>query len=92
MKGNAPFNNTPLERTRREKMKLVVYIVSVAVYIAAVFYLLMGTLGFGLGFRISGNNFAEAGVGFHRTTYLALLLLLLCGGFYVVWRINRRPI
>jgi hypothetical protein len=73
-------------------MKLVVYIVSVVIYLAAVLYLLLGALGFGFGLRISGNIFAEVFFGFQRSTYLVLLLLLLFGGFYAVWRVNRRSV
>jgi hypothetical protein len=73
-------------------MKVVVYIIAVVIYIAALLHLLLGALGFGPGLRIGGNLFAEAGFGFQRTTYLVLLLLLLCGGFYSVWRINRRSV
>ena len=73
-------------------MKVVVYIIGVVIYIAALLYLLLGALGFGLGLRIGGNLYAEEGFGFQRTTYLALLLLLLCGGFYSVWRIKRRSV
>ena len=71
-------------------MKVVVYLVAVFIYIGALFYLLLGALGFGFGLRIGGNIFAEESFGFHRTTYLVLLILLLFGGFYSVWRINRR--
>ncbi len=71
-------------------MKVVVYIVAVVIYIAALLYLLMGALGFGFGLRIGGNLFTDEGLGFQRTTYLVLLVLLLYGGCYSVWRINRR--
>ncbi len=71
-------------------MRLVAYIVSVTIYLAAVLYLLLRALGFGFGIRIGGNLFAEVGFGFQRSTYLALLLLLLFGGIYAIWRINRR--
>ena len=70
-------------------MKVVVYLVAVVIYIGALLYLLLGALGFGFGLRIGGNIFAEEGFGFQRTTYLALLVLLLFGGFYSVWRIKR---
>jgi hypothetical protein len=70
-------------------MKVVVYLVAVVIYIGALLYLLLGALGVGFGVRIGGNTFAEAGFGFQRTTYLVLLVLLLFGGFYSVWRINR---
>ena len=72
-------------------MKVIGYLAAVVIYIAAVLYLLMGALGIGFGVRIAGNMFAEEGLGFQRTTYLVLLLLLLCGGFYSLWRINRSP-
>ena len=73
-------------------MKVVAYVVAVVVYVGALSYLLLGALGFSFGVRIGGNLFAEEGFGFQRTTYLVLLLLLLCGGFYSVWRINRRSV
>lgn len=72
-------------------MKVIGYFAAVVIYIAALLYLLLGALGIGFGVRIAGNMFAEEGLGFQRTTYLVLLLLLLCGGFYSLWRINRRP-
>jgi len=71
-------------------MKVVVYLIAVVIYIAALSYLLLGALGFGFGLRIGGNVFADEGFGFQRTTYLYLLGLLVCGGLYSVWRINRR--
>ena len=71
-------------------MKVVVYLVVLVIYIAALVYLLLGALGFGFGLRVGGNAFAEEGFGFQRTTYLVLLVLLLCCGLYSVWRINRR--
>lgn len=71
-------------------MKVVVYLVAIVIYIAVFLYLLLHVLGFGV--RIGGNLFADEGVAFHRTTYLVLLFLLVCGGFYVVWRINRRSV
>jgi hypothetical protein len=71
-------------------MKVVGYLVAVVIYIAALLYLLLGVLGFHLGFRISGNLYAEEGFAFQRSTYLVLLVLLVWGGFYSVWRINRR--
>ena len=73
-------------------MKLLLYIGVLVIYLAAVLYLLLSLLGFSLGLRISGNNFAEVGFGFSKTTHLTLLLLLLCCGIYVVWRINRRSV
>jgi len=72
-------------------MKVVVYIVAVVIYVGAL-YLLLGALGFSFGLRIGGNIYAEQGLGFQRTTYLVLLVLLLGGGFYSVWRINRRSV
>ena len=62
-------------------MKLVVYLVAVVIYSAALLYLLLGALGFSFGVRIGGNIYAEEGFGFQRRTYLVLLVLLLCIGF-----------
>ena len=73
-------------------MKVVGYLVAVVIYVAALLYLLLGVLGFHLGFRISGNLYADEGFAFQRSTYLVLLVLLILGGFYSVWRINRRSI
>jgi hypothetical protein len=73
-------------------MRVVVYLVAVLVYIATLLYLLLGALGFGFGLRIGGNIYAEESFGFQRTTYIVLLFLLLCGGLYSVWRINRRSV
>lgn len=73
-------------------MKVVVYLVAVVIYSAAFLYLLLHVLGVTFGVRIGGNMFAEEGFGFQRTTYLVLLFLLVCSGFYVVWRINRRSV
>lgn len=71
-------------------MKVVVYLSMLVIYIAALVYLLLGALGFAFGVRVGGNTFSEVGFGLQRTTYLVLLVLLLCCGFYSVWRINRR--
>jgi hypothetical protein len=71
-------------------MKLVFTLVAVIIYISALFYLLMGTLGFGL--RIGGNIYVEEGFGSLRVTYLVLLILLVCGGLYFFWRIARRSV
>jgi hypothetical protein len=73
-------------------MKVIVYVVAGVIYIAALLYLLLSVLGFGFGLRVGGNIYAEAGFGLQRATYLALLVLLVCGGFYSVCRINRRPV
>lgn len=69
-------------------MRLVITLVVAAIYISALFYLLMGTLGFGL--RLGGNIYAEEGFGSLRATYLALLILSACGGVYFLRRITRR--
>jgi F0F1-type ATP synthase membrane subunit a len=71
-------------------MKRVITLVVAIIYILALFYLLMGTLGFGL--RIGGNIYAEEGVGSLRATYLALLILLVCGGVYFSWLATRRSV
>ena len=71
-------------------MKVVIYLVVLVLYIAALLYLLLGALGFAFGLRVGGNTFSEVGFGFQRITYLMLLILLLCCGFYSVWRISRR--
>lgn len=71
-------------------MKIVGYVVAVVIYLAALLYVLLGVLGFRLGLRIGGNLYAEEGFAFQRSTYLVLLVLLVWGGFYSVWRINRR--
>jgi len=71
---------------------MLVYFVAVVIYIVALLYLILSALGFSFGVRIGGNIYAEQGFGFQRTTYLVLLVLLLCGGCYSVWRINRRSV
>ncbi len=71
-------------------MKVVVYLAAVVIYIAALLYLLLCVLGFSFGLRIGGNIYAE--IGFQRTTNLVLLVLLVCGGLYSVWRINRHSV
>ncbi len=73
-------------------MRVVVYLVAVVIYAAAFLYLLLHVLGVPFGVRIGDNLFAEEGFGFQRTTYLGLLVLLVCAGFYVVWRINRSSV
>ena len=73
-------------------MRVVAYLVAIVVYLAAISYLLLGALGIGFGLRIGGNIFAEESFGFQRSTYLVLLALLVCGGVYSVWRINRRSV
>ena len=70
-------------------MKVVGYVVAVVTYITALLYLLLGVIGFHFGIRISGNLFAEEGFALPKSTCLVLLVLLVCGGFYSVWRINR---
>ncbi len=80
----------PFESRRCCEMKMVITLVVVVLYILALFYLLMGALGFGL--RIGGNIYAEEGFGSLRATYLVLLVLLACGGLYFLWRITRRSV
>jgi hypothetical protein len=78
--------------SKSQKMKVVVYLVAVVIYLGALLYLLLSALGFSFGLRIGGNIYAEEGFGFQRATYLVLLVLLLCAGLYSVWRINRRSV
>jgi len=73
-------------------MRVFVYLVAIVIYVAAFSYLLLGALGFGFGLRIAGNTFADEGPGLQRNTYLVLLGVLACIGFYSVWRINRRSV
>ena len=73
-------------------MKVFVYLVAIVIYIAALSYLLLGAVGFSFGLRIAGNTFVEESFGLQRTTCLLLLGALVCGGFYSVWRINRRSV
>ena len=73
-------------------MKVVGYLVAAVIYIAALLYLLLSVLGFHFGVRIGGNLYAEEGFAFQRSTYLVLLLLLVLGGCYSVWRINRHSV
>ena len=73
-------------------MRVFVYLVAIVIYIAAFSYLLLGALGFSFGLRIAGNTFADEGLGLQRNTYLVLLGVLACIGFYSVWRINRRSV
>ncbi len=70
-------------------MKLIIALVAAVIYVLAVFYLLIGTLGFGI--RIGSSIYAEESFGILRTTYLILLVLLICGGSYFIWRIFHRP-
>ena len=46
-------------------MKVFVYGVVIAIYLAALFYLLLGALGFSLGVRIAGNTFVDEGLRGH---------------------------
>ncbi|CAN5445313.1 MAG: hypothetical protein ACR2GW_04470 [Pyrinomonadaceae bacterium] len=71
-------------------MKVVFTLLAGVIYILALFYLLMGTLGFGL--RIGGNIYAEEGFGSLRVTYLVLLIVFICGGLYFLWRFARRSV
>ncbi len=71
-------------------MKVVVYVAGTVIYLAVLLYLLMGALGFNLGVRVGGNMFVEEGFSFQRPTNLVLLVLLLGGGVYAAWLMNRR--
>jgi len=71
-------------------MKVVFTLLAGVIYILALFYLLMGTLGFGL--RIGGNIYAEEGFGSLRVAYLILLIVFICGGLYFLWRFARRSV
>ena len=71
-------------------MKIIITIICIAVYILVLFYLLMGTLGYGL--RLGGNVYAEEGFGSLRITHLVLLVLLICVGIYFLLRIARHSI
>jgi hypothetical protein len=73
-------------------MKVIGYFVAALIYLAVLLYLLLGVLGFNLGVRIGGNLYAEEGFAFQQRTYVVLLVLLVCGGVYSVWRINRRSV
>jgi len=73
-------------------MKVVGYVVAVVIYIAALFYLLLGVLGLHIGVRIGGNLYADEDFVFQRSTYLVLFVLLIFAGFYSLWRINRRSV
>ena len=69
-------------------MKVAVTLIGLMIYALALFYLIMGVLGFGL--RIGGAMYAEEGFGLLRASYLILLLLLICGGLYYLWRLTHR--
>jgi F0F1-type ATP synthase membrane subunit a len=71
-------------------MKIVITLVMAVVYILVLFYLLMGTLGFGL--RIGGNIYAEEGFGQLRITYLVLLILMVLSSLFFLWRSVRRSV
>ena len=73
-------------------MKVVIYLVAVVIYSAALLYLLLSALGVSFGVRIGDNIYAEENSGFQRTSYVVLLILLVCGGFYFVRRVNRRSV
>ncbi len=68
----------------------VLAFVAAIIYVLGLFYLLMGTVGFGL--RIGDHLYVEEGFGFLRATYLLLLVLWVCAGLYGVWRITHRPV
>jgi hypothetical protein len=70
-------------------MNLIIALVATVIYVLALFYLLIGTLGFSI--RIGSSIYAEEGFGILRTAYLILLVLLICGGSYFIWRIFHRP-
>ncbi len=71
-------------------MKVIITLIGSIIYILALFYLLLGTLGFGL--RIGGNMYFEETFGQLRITYLVLLILLVLGGMLFLWRNTRRPV
>lgn len=65
-------------------MKLIAILIGAITYILALLYILLGALGFGL--RIGGNMYAEEGFGSLRITYLVLLVLMISGGLFFLWR------
>jgi cytochrome c biogenesis factor len=71
-------------------MKIAVTFVLVVVAILALFLLLMAVLGISIGVRVSGNLFADEGLGSVSPVYLALLVLVAAGGMYLLWRDGRR--
>lgn len=73
-------------------MRAFAYLVATLVYVAALSYLILGTLGFSFGLRINGNIYADLGLGLQRTTYLVLLGVVVCSGLYSAWRFNRRSV
>ena len=69
-------------------MKVVATLMLIAVIILALLFLLMASFGVSFGIRVSGNIFAEEGVGLLRPAYL-ILMLAAGGGLYLMWRGGR---
>jgi hypothetical protein len=73
-------------------MRVFIYLAGIGIYLAALTYLVLGTLGFGFGLRISGNTFVDEGFGLQKTSCLLLLGVLVGFGLYCFWRLNRRSV
>lgn len=73
-------------------MKIVMTLILSLLIILALLYLLMGALGISIGVRIAGNMFAEEGLASVGPAYLVPLILLACGGLYLLWRGSAPPL
>jgi glucan phosphoethanolaminetransferase (alkaline phosphatase superfamily) len=71
-------------------MKIGITLLLLLLLVLALASLLMSALGISMGVRVGGNMFVEetASVG---AIYLVPLILLTCGGLYLVWRNGRTP-
>jgi hypothetical protein len=72
------------------EMRIAVTLVLMVVAILALFLLLMGWLGVGVGVRASGNLFVDEVVGPVGRVSLILVTLAVAGGLYLLWRDRRR--
>ena len=73
-------------------MRIAITLILAFFVILALVYLLMGAFGFSFGVRIKGNTFSENSLGSAAAAYIVPLILMACGGLYLLWRGTRRPL